>query len=26
MSENEWNVLRLIDHPSILRLIDVYQD
>lgn len=26
MAENEWNVLKRLDHPSIVRLIDVYRD
>jgi calcium-dependent protein kinase len=26
MAENEWNVLKNLDHPGIVRLIDVYKD
>ena len=26
MAENEWNVLKKLDHPSIVRLIDIYRD
>ena len=25
MTENEWNVLKMLDHPGIVRLIDVYR-
>jgi calcium-dependent protein kinase len=26
MAENEWNVLKKLDHPGIVRLIDIYRD
>jgi serine/threonine protein kinase len=26
MAENEWDVLKKLDHPSIVRLIDIYRD
>ena len=26
MAEKEWNVLKTLDHPGIVKLIDVYKD
>ena len=26
MAENEWNLLKKLDHPGIVRLIDIYKD
>jgi calcium-dependent protein kinase len=26
MAENEWNMLKRLDHPNIVRVIDVYKD